>query len=297
MGAISVLEEHGYSFHRVAGTSAGAVVGALVAAGIGGSGLQQIMRQVRYPKFEDEGLLDHLGLVGKGASLLLDKGIYEGRYLHDWLASELAKVGVRTFDDIRLDDPGASAPPGQLYKLVAMTSDVSHGRLVRLPWDYHLFGLSAESQTVADAVRLSMSIPFFYEAVQMAGSWFVDGGLLSNFPVDTFDRHDDQPPRWPTFGIKLSARPEANQVEYAVEGVVSLTKAMIGTMLNAHDQMHLDAPGVLARTIFVDTDKVRATDFAIDDATQELLYQNGRSAASRFLQTWDFAKYLQTYRS
>ncbi|MHB1535996.1 MAG: patatin-like phospholipase family protein, partial [Acidimicrobiales bacterium] len=175
--------------------------------------------------------------------------------------------------------------------------DVSHGHLVRLPWDYHLFGLSAESQTVADAVRLSMSIPFFYEAVRMAGSWFVDGGLLSNFPVDTFDRHDDQPPRWPTFGIKLSARPEANQVEYEVEGVVSLTKAMIGTMLNAHDQMHLDAPGVLARTIFVDTDKVKATDFAIDAATQELLYQNGRRAATRFLQTWDFAKYLQTYRS
>ena len=33
VGAISVLEERGYGFRRVAGTSAGAIVGALVAAG------------------------------------------------------------------------------------------------------------------------------------------------------------------------------------------------------------------------------------------------------------------------
>ena len=33
VGAIAVLEERGYLFNRVAGTSAGAIVGALVAAG------------------------------------------------------------------------------------------------------------------------------------------------------------------------------------------------------------------------------------------------------------------------
>ena len=32
VGAISVLEERGYEFRRVAGTSAGAIVGSLVAA-------------------------------------------------------------------------------------------------------------------------------------------------------------------------------------------------------------------------------------------------------------------------
>ena len=34
---------------------------------------------------------------------------------------------------------------------------------------------------------------------------WVDGGLLSNFPVEVFDRSDGQPQRWPTIGIKLSA--------------------------------------------------------------------------------------------
>ena len=61
-----------------------------------------------------------------------------------------------------------------------------------------------------------MSIPFFYEPVRFTGrdaegkqavSYMVDGGMLSNFPVDVFDRTDGKAPRWPTFGIKLSARP------------------------------------------------------------------------------------------
>ena len=50
-------------------------------------------------------------------------------------------------------------------------------------------------------------------------------------------------------------------------------------MTGFYDQMHIDDPSVLARTIFVDTMKVRATDFDIDATTQEQLYDNGRHAA------------------
>ena len=59
-------------------------------------------------RFEDKGFVDHLGLVGKGASLLFEKGIYEGTYLIEWLTAELARLGVRTFADLRIEDPGSS---------------------------------------------------------------------------------------------------------------------------------------------------------------------------------------------
>jgi len=42
-----------------------------------------------------------------------------------------------------------------------------------------------------------MSIPFFYEPVRLKRSVLVDGGVLSNFPIDVFDRHNGMP-RWPT---------------------------------------------------------------------------------------------------
>src|SRR5262249_16397215 len=153
-------------------------------------------------------------------------------------------VGVRTFADLALDDPGASAGPGASSKLVVMTSDISEGRLVRLPWNYDHYGLDANEQRVVDAVRMSMSIPFFYEPVKLKKRWFVDCGMLSNFPVDTFDRTDGKPPRWPTFGIKLSAKAGANQVPRQIDGVIDFAKAMLGTMTNFHDQIHLDDPAV-----------------------------------------------------
>jgi len=306
VGAYAALTEAGYSFHRVAGTSAGAIVGALIAAGMPPAELERVMHQVDYGLFEDEGVLDHLGPVGKALSLLFEKGIYEGNYLHKWLDGVLSTLGARTFGDLRIDDPGSSLPSEKAYKLVVMVSDVTRGELVRLPWDYARYGLVADDQLVADAVRASMSIPFFYEPFRFAGrgpdgnevvSFMVDGGLLSNFPIDVFDRTDGRTPRWPTFGIKLSAEPVAAVTSrFQVKGAFGLGRAMIGTMANFHDQMHINDPSVIARTIFVDTGDVHATDFDIDEAAQDMLYRSGRYAVGDFLRGWDFERYVKEFR-
>src|SRR4051812_37883460 len=78
VGAISVLEEHGYEFHRVAGTSAGAIVGALVASQIAAPDLQKIMWAVDYNKFQDASIFGRLGPLGKGIEILFHDGIYQG---------------------------------------------------------------------------------------------------------------------------------------------------------------------------------------------------------------------------
>jgi NTE family protein len=306
VGAYAALTEKGYTFHRIAGTSAGAIVGALIAAGMQPPELERVMREVQYGRFEDEGFVDRLGLPGKALSLLFEKGIYQGKYLRTWLDGLLTKLGKRTFGDLRLDDPESSLPPEQSYRLVVMVSDVTRGELARLPWDYPRYGLKPDDQLIADAVRASMSIPFFYEPVRFKAldpegkqvdSFMVDGGMLSNFPIDAFDRTDGKAPRWPTFGIKLSARPTAPVVQrFDVEGTFSLAKAMVGTMTNFHDQMHIDDPAVLARTMFVDTGNVKATDFNIDEATQAMLFANGRAAAGTFLGGWNFERYVTEFR-
>ena len=293
VGAYATLQEDGYSFRRIAGTSAGAIVGALIAADIPPDDLQKVMREIDYGRFEDKGFLDHLGLVGKGASLLFEKGIYEGTYLTEWLGEQLATLGIRTFADLRVEDPGSSLPPERRYRLVVMVSDVTRARLVRLPWDYPQYGLDPDEQSVADAVRASMSIPFFYEPVRFTSrdeqgneetSFMVDGGMLSNFPISVFDRTDGKPPRWPTLGIKLSAKPDAAQRQkYDVHGTISLARAMVGTMTGFHDQIHIDEPSALARTMFVDTTGYRSTDFSITREAQDHLYENGRAAATKWL--------------
>lgn len=307
VGAYSVLHDAGYQFHRVAGTSAGAIVGALIAAGMPPDRMQQVMREVDYGRFQDEGFLDHLGLVGKGLSVLFEKGIYEGNYLRSWLDALLTDLGKRTFADLKVDDPGSSLPPEKAYKLVVMASDVSRGELVRFPWDYPSYGLDPDEQLVADAVRASMSIPFFYEPIRLrwrasdgteTDSFLVDGGMLSNFPIEVFDRTDGRAPRWPTFGIKLSARPQSARAQkFRIDGTFALARAMIGTMTGFHDQMHIDDECVLKRLMFVDSANTKATDFDLDETAQDLLFENGRGAATDFLSSWNFEAYLRECRS
>ncbi len=309
VGAITVLEERGYVFNRIAGTSAGSIVGSLVAAGCTGAELEAIMRAVDYEKFRDGKFLAHLGLPGQALSVVLKTGIYEGTYLKRWLADQLAPHGVTTWTDLKLVDPGSTLPAERQYKLVVMTSDVSNGALRALPWDYLSLGIDANSTNVVDAVRASMSIPFFYEPVRLKRkgqptTWFVDGGMLSNFPIAVFDRTDGKPPRFPTFGVKLSAKPAASQgAQYEVTGALTLARAMLGTMTGFYDRMHIDDPSVQARTIFVDTMDVKSTDFDLDDETKQQLFDNGRWAAEGFLDGtpdhpgWDWDSYLATYRS
>lgn len=310
VGAISVLEERGYRFHRVAGTSAGAIVGALVAAGVAAPRLREIMGELDYRRFQDGGWLTRLGPPGQLLTLLATSGIHRGDFLRDWLRELLDAQGVRTFADLAGDDPETSLSAEQDYRLVVMASDISQGRLLRLPWDYPRYGCRPDDIEVVDAVRASMSIPYFFRRVRLRDettsqhSWLVDGGMLSNFPVDVFDRRDARTPRWPTLGIKLSARADATQgVRHDVGGVWSMSKAMLGTLTSFYDRIHLEQADVLARTMFIDTMKVRATDFDLDRATQQQLYDNGRRAAERFLDggdgraPWDFDAYLERFRS
>ena len=310
VGALSVLIDAGYTFPRVAGTSAGAIVGALLAADTSAEKMRSIMAATEYRRFQDESWLDALP-GGKIISLLVDDGIYEGEYLKAWLDEVLGDVDL--FEHLALpDDPDSALPPDQRYRLVVNVSDVSLGRLVRFPWDYdRIYGLDPGQQRIVDAVRASMSIPFFFEPVRLryertvdgrqrtATSVLVDGGMLSNFPIDVFDRRDGRRPRWPTFGIKLSDRPGALADSFPknADGPFKLAKAMLGTMTSYRDAMHVDEAEVCARTIFVDTMGVKATDFDLDTATQNALFDSGVHAARGFLDDWDFDAYIAAYRS
>jgi NTE family protein len=294
LGAIEELADQGLSFPRIAGASAGAIVGALCAAcqrsGRPVRELVELMETLDYGSFADPTVLDRFGVLGKGIELLLHDGIYKGDVALHWIEQQLAQRGVHTWGDLRIDDdPGTSLPPDRRYRLVVVASDLSRGQLVRLPWDYRHYGLDADEQPVALAVRASMSYPFFFRPVTLTAGpglgecTLVDGGMLSNFPIDVFDRTDGKPNRWPTYGVKLSARPAARQVSHTVDGPIDLAVAALHTLLDAHDAYHLDDENTTARTLFVDTGGVSTLDFGIDRETQRTLYAAGHAAARTFL--------------
>jgi NTE family protein len=310
-GAVVKLMEAGYEIERVSGTSAGSIVGAILAAGadqLTPEQVEQITMTVPYPKFLDPTPITGIPLLGPAWGVVSETGIYKGDFAHEWIRAELAKLGVHTFSDLAIEDK--SLPPEQRYRLVVTVCDVTTGQLVRLPWDYHrLYGLDPDEQQVADAVRASMSIPFFFRAAKLTSkagltSTLVDGGMLSNFPIDSFDRHDGKPPRWPTFGITLLPNlPQGNDKVIPalapvnwVFGGPPLIEELITTMIVGRDQAYLNQPWVSSRAIRVDSSSVGFLDFKLSKQQMQELYQSGYDAAVQFLATWNWPEYLKLFR-
>jgi len=300
LGAVTAMVKRNdpYTFERYAGTSAGSIVASFLAAGLSVDRLKDIMLAEDFSTFEDESaLFKHFKKLGEGIGLLFHEGLFVGDTLHTFIAETLAEGGVHTWQDLARPDP--LLPPEQQYKLVVVISDVSRGRELRLPWDYKTqLGLDPDTQLVADAVRASASIPFFFRPLHLradrgstAGKGYVlctDGGMLSNYPIDIFDRVNN--PRWPTLGVKLSAREQINHAHWSPNAnAIDLARSLISTMMNAHDALHIDDPYYADRTVFVDTTGFSGTNFQLSSNDKNTLFDNGMTAAQNFLTKWDWA--------
>ena len=210
VGAATALDEAGWRFARVAGSSAGALVGAIIAAmqqaGEPMSRVDEIMRTLDYRKMLDRRAaakaLRWWPLAANMWGVLFHLGMYRGHYMTQWARGVLADLGVRTFADFAFDDPGTALPPGHSYRLVVTASDLSRQRLMYLPWDLSSYGVEAPDYPVYRAVRASSAIPFMFEPVRLRSTFglstLADGSLLRSYPIEIFDRHDGKPDRWPT---------------------------------------------------------------------------------------------------
>src|SRR5271166_1545674 len=279
VGAVVALMDAGYSVMRVSGVSAGSLVGSIVAAAshrnqLAGNEIKELALSLPYHKFRDSGPVGRVPLVGQAFGLLRETGMYRGDFAHQWVRSELKNLGITTFGDLAIDD--AQMSEERRYRLAVTITDITTGQLVRLPWDLdRVYGLDPDEQPVADAVRASMAIPFYFRPVALTSatgvtSTLVDGGVLSNFPIDSFDRPDRKSPRWPTFGVTvLPNLPEGNDQLIPGLGALrflggpSLLERLITTMFVGRDQTYLNQPWVSARAIRVDSTAVNFLDFGI----------------------------------
>jgi NTE family protein len=302
------MEKAGYEFENLAGTSAGAIVASLLAAGYSSEELKQELEQLNYNDFKDEGLLDKLGFVGKSLSIGFEYGIYEGEFFEDWLERLLFAKGKTTFGDITTDYKEEKYK----YKFQAIAADITDRRLLVLPGDLKLFGINPDEFSISRAVRMSMSIPFFFEPVELKDTsgrkhFIVDGGVLSNYPIWLLDDGTSDPP-WPTIGFKLM-EPGKRKLKGAkrnpINNPISFLKAIVGTMLDAHDNFHISkSKGDYARTIGIPTvitingmeKEIGTTDFGITQEESQALYENGVRVAKEFLATWDFDEWKKKYR-
>jgi len=294
VGAVAAVEKAGYTFENLAGTSAGAIVAALLAVGYTGEELAAILKTLDYTRFQDQGFLDKLALPGKALSIILEYGLYEGQYFENWLAGLLEAKGKTTFGAIRMPVPEQDK---YTYKFQAIAADLTDRRLLVLPGDLRAFGLDPDEFPIARAVRMSMGIPLFYEPVRLAdrhGDIHLDDGTAD--------------PPWPTFGFKLVDHAPRSLVDGSRRPLGSLSQyleTVIGAMIDAQDNCYIShIHGDLQRTIAIPIaveingirKKISTTDFNITADESAALFANGLAAAENFLASWNFAAWKTQYR-
>jgi NTE family protein len=293
LGAVMALHEAGYRFHRMSGTSSGAIVAALVMAyqtvDRDMHELENVMQSLDYSQMVKASLLERLtGVAGEAFETILHGGAYTVGPLRDWLAEELAKVGISKFGDLRQADPDSSLPESYRYSLVVHASDLSRRCWVRCPWDYPKYGLNPDDQLIADAVSASFAFPGAFVPVDVKTgsgeivSW-TDGGLVADYPLDVFDRTDGKASRWPTWGVRLFGPPPLTSG--AVHSAPEIVGRSLLTMLEWY-RYGIDEEGPTQRTIAVGTatdSPTLAINMNVSVEDREALFKTGQQAARKFL--------------
>jgi NTE family protein len=179
VGAMQVLNQRGIlkNIRRVGGTSAGAINALLFTLGFDIPSQLQLLESTNFKKFMD----DSFCIIQDINRLTKLFGWFKGDFFSSW-AGKLIKEKLgnekATFKDLK-DKKDKKRP--DLYMIGTNLSTgysevFSHERQPNMP--------------LAEALRISMSIPLFFAAKRYGPrkDVYVDGGVMLNYPIKLFDR-------------------------------------------------------------------------------------------------------------
>ena len=312
LGALDLLDEKGIisNIQRIGGTSAGAINAILLGLGFSPKETEDILWSLDFKKFMD----DSWGVIRDTKRLKEQYGWYKGDYFRDWigkLIKEKTGNSEATFADLE-----AMKEKRGFKSLYFMGTNLS-------TTFSEVFSAEHTPRTcIADAVRISMSIPLFFAAKRsVRGDVYVDGGVLDNYPVKLFDRKkyldsgnfteteyykkinaafvDAERPisnyvyNKETLGFRLDTKAEislfrdhAEPQHKKIDNFFKYTWALISTLMGAQDSAHLHSDD-WARTIYIDTLGVSTTDFDLSDDKKKELVSSGREGTVKYFEWYD----------
>jgi NTE family protein len=291
------------SWVNVAGASAGAIIASFLAVkgDQGVAELGPLLERMPFASFEDYPRGGRL--LGGVPNMFRHHGMARGEVFRKWIDTEL---GGATFAAVK-SDKGTSR-----LKMVAV--DVTNGQLLLLPDDLHLYRLPGsdtpidpDAFPISSAVRMSMSIPYLFEPVQLLREGttktaeIIDGGTLSNFPVWIFDvdpaEGGDRPKRL-TFGFTLTGgrgiAGGSGSIGKLVPWPARFGVDIVRTAMSAWDS-RFASHSTRVRTVTIDALDVGTTDFNLSAEQRQALVDSGKKAAAAFLKDFDPEKATNTH--
>ena len=175
IGVLKVLEEAGIRIDYIGGTSMGAMVGAMYAAGYSANELDSIFRSLDFDKL----LQDKISRRSKS--------LHE-RYLYDRYAVALP------FNNFKVGLPRAVSKGQSIYnefvKLLYPVNEIYDFSQLPIPFlcvatDIETGkGVVLENGFLPQAIKASGSFPSLFDLVEIDGKLLTDGGIADNYPVD-----------------------------------------------------------------------------------------------------------------
>ena len=321
VGALEALEARGIlpNIRRVGGTSAGAIVAALLGVGYGQKEVSNILWEMDFGQFTDTSrwfFRNFFRLKNKF-------GWHKGKFFRAWMDGLLQeKTGMpnTTFGQLRK----LAREKKEFRHLYFMVTNLSTG------FSETMSAEKTPDACIADAVRFSMSIPFFFASKRSPrGDVYVDGGVLDNYPVKLFDREkylhnpasgqktsyyeaenkrflQKHPKSSPyvfnkeTLGFRLDEKSKISQfrdnaepVHRPIHSLVDFISAVVHCYMDSQSSQHLHSDD-WRRTIYIDTLGVSAIDFSLGEETKKALVDSGRQGVHDYFAWYDAEAALDT---
>ncbi|MCJ7536226.1 MAG: patatin-like phospholipase family protein [Anaerolineales bacterium] len=315
IGAMQAFEEHKVlsKIDRVAGNSAGSLMATLVSFRKDAQDTSIIIATLDFSKVAsmgaDEGSQSDSSIPQvikrreqkiKGgmnaiSRLYQNYGLFSSDFLQNWLQEVIAQEchgnGKASFADFRKFG---------FRDVHIVATNVSTHQVTEFS------AATTPDIPVAEAAIASSSIPFFYEPRQFKSElinpsdYFVDGGVLTNYPIHLFDhpkyekgnRHFDQGVNWETLGCRLFTPEECKEEIEPITNLPSFVKNLVETLSITEDITFTNTLIDQLRTIDISNCCVGTKDFSVRPGTEKYdeLVAAGWSATNEFLEGYQSPK-------
>lgn len=221
IGVIKALEDNHIPIDYITGTSMGAFIGALYAAGYSPEEMEKIILSSRFQDIE-KGVIDnkfvyyfkqkHADASWVSFRFSLDTSLITG------IPTHLISPIPADFEALRYFTGASSASQGNFDSLYIPFRCVAADIMEKKPYIFNKGNLG-------EAVRASISYPFFLKPVVIDGKMLFDGGLYNNFPLNIMktDFHPD---------VTIGSNVSGNIPPPSEDNIISEIKTMLITQTN-----------------------------------------------------------------
>lgn len=266
-GAIRALEEEKVlsDMKNIIGSSVGSIIALGITLGLSSDKLLDLMNKLDFNKIKDK----RRGVFNKLYHFMTKYGIYKGDYLYNYIGNVLEKYCKKdiTFKELYLITD---------INLVITGTNIDKGIVEYFSHKTH------PNMPVRLAVRISMSIPYVFEAIKYNGDTYVDGGVLENYPFNYFKDTQN------TIGFKLVSANEKKDgiikhYNNDIHNIKDFSINIIKSMMNQLERLYI-SKDYWNKTITINTLGINSTDFNLNDNQKKNLILEGyRSTIEYFL--------------